>query len=367
MKEQFLLDKLSKMSLQTKIGQMLLIDYRNEDGFKMTVDLEKVLTTYSPGGFILFRSNLSDYKNTQKLLHSIKEIGDISPFIAADHEGGIVQKLSDVGLTRIPSMEEVAKTMSEEDVFNLGKKMGEELKSIGVDMDMAPVLDVLSNPNNVGIQSRSFGSDPEVVKRLSMAIANGLKEEKVISVGKHFPGHGGVITNSHEDLPVIDKNLEELKVLELIPFIEAIKQNVPGIMVGHLAVPKVTGDKTPASLSKVLVNDILRDDLGYNGLSLPDALKRMGALTKYFDEREIYLRCINAGNDMLLMPQNINIAYDTIYRAVNEGTITEERINEAVYRILSTKFDYGFFDKEYNEYVLNNQNQQYVNTQYKHR
>lgn len=264
-------------------------------------------------------------------------------------------------------MRDVGKNMTEEEVFKLGKLMGYELKNFGIDMDMAPVLDVLSNPNLSFLASRSFGSDPELVKRYSMAIANGLKSENIIPIGKHFPGHGGVIANSHEDLPTIDKDLEELKALELIPFVEAIKQNLPGMMVGHLAVPKITRDNTPASLSGVLVNDILRKDLGYNGLVMPDALKRMGALTKYFDEREIYLRCIQAGNDMLLMPQNINVAYDTLYEAVNEGKITEDRVNAAVYRILSLKFDYGFFDKEYSEYLKTHQDTQYVNSSPKHR
>ena len=349
MKERFILDKLNKMSLQTKIGQMIMIDYR--DTLEMTVDLEKVLTTYSPGGFIVFRSNVGDLKQTRKLLSDIKEMGDISPIISVDQEGGRVQRLKEsVGIEPIPPMEEIGKTKSEEEVFLLGKKMGEELKNIGVDMDMAPVLDVFSNPENRVIGDRSFGSNPERVKTLSMALANGLKESNVIAVGKHFPGHGDTFKDSHVDLPIVQKNLEELKRLELVPFVEAIKEEIPGLMIGHLAVPKITGDNSPATLSKVLISDLLRGKLGYDGLVIPDSLK-MKALSNYFTENEIYLRCVKAGNDMLLMPQNINVAYDTIYRAVNDGVIDESKIDDAVYRILSLKFDYGFFDKEYNEYV----------------
>lgn len=348
MKEQYLSYLLDKMSLKEKIGQMLFIDYR--DTYRMTVDLEKVLTTYSPGGFIIFNSNLSSYNGTSKLLRDIRNIGDIHPIIAADQEGGRVQKLSKVGFTNIPAMLNVVNTMSEEKIFELAKNVGKELREFGVDMDMAPVLDVVTDYNSSIIGSRSFGSDPERVKRLSMLFAKGLKEENIMTVGKHFPGHGAVSGDTHKELLTIEKDLNQLKEFDLIPFAEAINQNIPGIMIGHLAVPKVTGDNTPATLSKVLISDLLKKDLGHKGLVVTDSLK-MWAVTNNYHEDEIYLRCVQAGNDMLLMPQNINVAFDTIYNAVNDGLITEDRINDAVYRILSAKFDYGFFNKDYQEYL----------------
>ncbi|MBR4351326.1 MAG: glycoside hydrolase family 3 protein [Bacilli bacterium] len=349
MKEEFLKQKLDRMSLQNKLGQMLFIDYR--DTKEMTVDLEKVLTKYSPGGFIVFRSNMSDYNTMSRFLHDIKDMGEVKPIIAADHEGGRVQKLADVGLTRLPSALEIAGTMSEEEIFELAKKVGEELKTFGVDMDMAPVLDIVTNPETSrGIGDRSFGPNPEVVKRLSMAFAKGLKEGNVMAVGKHFPGHGAVSGNTHIDLQSIEKDLNELRAFDLIPFVEAINQKLPGIMIGHLAVPKVTGNNTPAPMSQFLISDLLKKDLGHEGIVVTDSLK-MGALAKNFTEREIYLRCAEAGNDMLLMPQNINVAYETLYNAVNDGLITMDRIDDAVYRILSIKFDYGFFDNEYKEFV----------------
>lgn len=352
MKEKFILDKVSNMSLKEKIGQMIMIDFK---GIKeMNVDLEKVLKEYSPGGFILFWSNIENYNQTQKFLSEIKSSGDIPLAISTDQEGGRVQRLAEeVGFDDIPPMGVVGKTMNEEEVFNLGKKIGAELKSIGVDMDMAPVLDVYSNPENTVIGDRAFGTDSETVSKLSTALSNGLKDENIIAVGKHFPGHGDTFKDSHVDLPIVQKDLQELKKLELVSFINAIKNKIPGMMMGHLAVPKITGDNSPASLSGIMVNDILRKDLGYDGLVLTDSL-RMKALTKYFTEEDIYLRCVNAGNDIMLMPTNVNVAFDTIYNAVNEGTISEERIDASVIRILSTKFDYGFFDKEYNDYINSN-------------
>ena len=349
MKEEFLINKLTNMSLKEKIGQMIMIDYR--DTLEMNVELDDILNKYSPGGFILFKSNIQNYNQTKKLLSDIKQSSDIPVMVSADQEGGRVQRLDErVGFDTIPPMGEIGITMNEEEVFNLGKKMGEELKNIGVDMDMAPVLDVFSNPENRVIADRAFGTNSDIVKRLAMALSKGLQEEKIIPVGKHFPGHGDTLKDSHVDLPIITKDLEELKRLELVPFVEAIDKKIPGLMIGHLAVPKITGDNNPASLSKVMINDLLRKDLGYEGLVMPDSLK-MKALSNHFTNKEIYLRCIGSGNDIMLMPQNINEAFNTIYDAVNDGVIKEEQINNSVYRILSTKFDIGFFDKELNEFI----------------
>lgn len=349
MKELFLNYKLNNMSLSDKIGQMIIIDYR--DVTEMNVELENILTKYNPGGFILFKSNIINFNQTKKLLDDIKSATNIKSMISVDQEGGRVQRLDErVGFTKYPPMSEIGKTMDVDLAFDLGTKMGAELKSIGVDMDMAPVLDIFSNPQNRVIADRAFGTNSDVVKKMAFAYADGLASEKIIAVGKHFPGHGDSVKDSHIDLPIIDKDLEELKRLELIPFIEAFRQKLPGLMVAHIAVPKITQSNIPASLSKIMISDLLKDDMGYNGLIMPDSLK-MKALSNYFTNEDIYLRCISAGNDFLLMPQDIKEAYEIIYRKVNDGIISEERINLSVYKILSTKFDYGFFDREYQEFL----------------
>ena len=351
MKEEFINNLISNMSLPEKIGQMIMIDYR--DILEMNVDLEKMLEKYNPGGFILFKSNVGDYAQTQKFLSDIKSIGDIPAMVSVDQEGGRVQRLDErVGFEHYPAMAEIGATLNEELAFDLGKKMGKELKLIGVDMDMAPVLDIFSNPQNKVIADRAFGSDADTVKKMALAYADGLSSEKIIPVGKHFPGHGDTEKDSHIDLPIISKDLDQLRSLELIPFIEAIKQKLPGLMVAHIAVPKITMDNIPSSLSRIMVSDLLRKDLGYEGLIMPDSLK-MKALSNYFTNEQIYLRCIDAGNDFLLMPQNINEAFNTVYQGVNNGIIPEERINASLYRILSAKFDYGFFNKQYQEFVNN--------------
>ena len=351
MKEEFLQYLLSNMSISDKIGQMIIIDYR--DALEMNVDLERILTKYNPGGFILFKSNISDFEQTSKLLSEIKATNSIPTMISVDQEGGRVQRLDErVGFEQHPQALEIGETLDEEIAFQLGKRIGNELKSIGVDMDMAPVLDIFSNPENRVIANRAFGKDSETVKKMALAYADGLSSKRIIPVGKHFPGHGDTAKDSHIELPIIEKDLEELKSLELIPFIEAVRKKLPGLMVAHIAVPKVTKNQIPSSLSNIMINDLLRKDMGYNGLIMPDSLK-MKALTKHFTNSEIYLRCLEAGNDFLLMPQDISEAYKTIYENIDNGKISLDRIDTSVYRILSTKFDYGLLDKEYQEFLRN--------------
>ena len=349
MKEEFLNYIIDNMTLSEKIGQLIMIDYRGL--YEMNVDLENILTKYNPGGFILFKSNINNYEQTNRLLLDIKSVGNIPTMISVDQEGGRVQRLDErVGFSEYPPMAEIGKTMDESIAFELGKKMGSELKSIGVDMDMAPVLDIFSNKENKVIADRAFGTDSETVKKMALAYADGLSSEKIIPVGKHFPGHGDTTKDSHIDLPIINKDLDELKKLELIPFIEAVRKKIPALMVAHIAVPKITKDNTPSSLSKIMINDLLRSDMKYNGLIIPDSLK-MKALSNYYTNEDIYLRCISAGNDILLMPQDISIAYNTIYENIDKGNISIDRINSSLYRILNTKYDYGLLDNEYNSYI----------------
>jgi len=349
MKEIFLNHKLDNMSLKEKIGQLIIIDYRNT--LEMTQELEQILTKYQPGGFILFKSNIANFKQTNKLLNDIKNTLNIPIMTAIDQEGGRVQRLDErVGFEKYPSAQELGQTLDENAIFEFGRKMGAQLKSIGIDMDMAPVLDIFSNPQNKVIGDRAFGSDSKIVTKKALAYAEGLKKENIIAVGKHFPGHGDTITDSHLELPIIEKSLSDLQHLELIPFIAAIKQNIPGLMIAHVALPEITKNSHPATLSNIIINRLLRNTLGYNGLVITDSLQ-MKSLTKNFTNSEIYFRCIEAGNDLLLMPEDISEACLVLYQQVNAGIIPEERINHTVYRILSTKFDYGLLADEYHHFL----------------
>ena len=338
-------NKIDEMSLEEKIGQLLIISYRKDD---IKEKLPTILEEVKPGGFILFSENITTYDDTINLIKSIKNSNDIPLFIGIDEEGGNVQRLKnlkDYKTSDIPYMSYV-KTIN--DAYNLGKVIAEELRVFGINLDFAPVIDCnWDNPKSV-IGKRAFEGDYTTVAKLGVSLAKGLKNNKVIPTYKHFPNHGATATDSHQDLPVINKTEEELLNNDLIPYQEAIKNNADMIMISHLALPKITKDYTPASLSYEIITNLLKKKLGFKGLVVTDALN-MQALTKNYSEKEILIKAINAGADLLLMPEDPVNAVKIIKEAVNGGLISEEKINESVEKILSLKD--STIKNNYNEYL----------------
>lgn len=341
-------DKLSKMSIDEKIGQMLMVYYYSP---KMDSTLKSALNDVKPGGFILFKENITTYEDTLKLIKDIKDTSDIPMFISIDQEGGNVQRLlslKDKKVSTIPYMYDVGMKNDEELTKSVGKVIGEELRVFGINMDFSPVIDVYSNKNNTVIGRRAFGDNSLVVSNQGVSLANGLLSTNVIPVYKHFPGHGNTSVDSHVDLPIVSKTKEELMNLDLIPFKNAIESGAKAIMVGHLSVPSIDDSNTPASLSKKIVKDLLIDEMGFNGLVITDALN-MGALTKNYTKDDIYVKSVLAGCDVLLMPSSSREALSFIKKAVQEGRISEERINESVRKILTLKYEQ--VNDKYNEYL----------------
>ncbi len=326
--------KMKEMSINEKIAQMLIVYYTSDT---VTEDLAKTLNKNAFGGFILMQNNITTYEKTKKFVEDLQSNSDIPLIISIDQEGGDVQRLeylSDVKVTEIPSMYYLGNTNDEELAYNIGKLMAEELRTIGVNVTFAPVVDIYSNENNKVIGKRSFGNDYNIVSKMANSLAKGLEDNGIIATYKHFPGHGDTETDSHIELPIINKTKEELYNLELKTFESAIKNDAKLIMVGHIALPKITNDNTPASLSKILITDILKNEMGYKGLIVTDALN-MGALTNNYTYEEIYTNAINAGADLLLMPDASRDAIKYI-----KNNISEERINESVKKILTFKYTY---------------------------
>ncbi len=326
------------LTIEEKIGQMLISSYRSSE---MDDTLKNALLKNQPGGFILFKENFSNYEDTLKLIEEIKSTSKIPMFISIDQEGGIVQRLKGLDgdvVTLIPPMSIVGEKKSPELAYQLGKTMAEELQVFGINVDFAPVLDVLDTADNQVIGNRSFGTDAEMVSLLGNALAKGLKDSGVIPVVKHFPGHGSAVIDSHLDLPVLTKTKEELLTKDLIPFQKAMDEGIDIIMVGHLAIPSITGNQEPASLSKALVTDFLKEELSYDGLVVTDALN-MGAITNHYKEKEIYEMAINAGVDLLLMPKNSTKAIEYIKESIEEGVISTESIDRSVLKILTLKYE----------------------------
>ena len=220
----------------------------------------------------------------------------------------------------------------------VGEDIGSYLAELGFNLDFAPVADVLSNPENTVVRKRSFGSDPELVSDMAIAVSDGLEEKGLLSAYKHFPGHGATSAVTHKGYAYTDKTLEELEACELIPFQRCIADGAKIIMAAHISVPNVTGDDTPTSLSKTRVTDILREKMGYTGLVVTDAMN-MGAITEEYTSAEAAVKALQSGVDIVLMPENFQEAYQGVLDAVADGTLTEERIDESVTRILTVKLD----------------------------
>lgn len=338
------------MTLEQKVGQMLIVRNRYTD---MTPEYAAEIAEVQPGGYIIFGENITTLARTKQFISDsrkkIEEAGTVSlkdgatlkipAFMSVDQEGGLVQRLqaiSDYPPEYVGSMAEIGATGSTDKAYETGRLLAEECKSVGLDVDYAPVADIFSNPENTVIGDRAFGSDKETVATMSSALARGLREGGVIPVFKHFPGHGDTKADSHQALPVVEKTLDELAQNELYPFQKAIEAGAEMIMVAHIALPNVTGDYTPASLSPVMVTDVLREQLGYKGLVVTDGLD-MGALTQNYSNAEIAVKAVVAGADLLLTPVSLLEAKNAILTAIKDGTLSEARIDESVLKILELK------------------------------
>lgn len=344
----FIENKINEMTIEEKIGQMLMIyDYSKE----MNDKLEKEIKDVKPGGFIVFGPNFTSYDKTKKLINDISSLTEIPMLIAVDEEGGKVQRLkslTDVVVTDIPDMTSLGKIGSEELAYEIGKIIGTEVSTLGINTVFGPVLDV--GPSSSSLSTRLLSNDKNIVKKLGIKIGEGIEKSNVLSVYKHFPGIGNSTIDSHLDLPLIKATKKELLENELIPFKEAIKNGSSMIMIGHAAYPNITGSNIPASLSKTIINDILREELGFNGVVVSDALN-MKAVTNNYSEKEMLEMAINAGCDILLMPKEPKKAVKIIEELINENKVTPQQIDASVKRILYLKYfkmnDFKILDKSY--------------------
>ena len=220
--------------------------------------------------------------------------------------------------------------------YRLGEAVGAYLSRMGFNLDFAPVADVLTNPDNTVVKRRSYGSDPQMVAEMVIGNLKGLKQRQVHGCVKHFPGHGATLGDTHEGYSYTDKSWEELKGADAVPFQESISWGVDFVMVGHISLPQVTGNDVPASLSPSVVGGLLREEMGYHGIVLTDALN-MKAISGQYTSAQAAVQAILAGNDMVLMPLDFKGAYQGVLDAVENGTITLERLEESLSRILKVK------------------------------
>lgn len=340
--------KMDNLSIDEKIAQMLIVYYI---GDKYDENLSNIIKEVKPGGFILMSDNITTYDRTLNFVKGMQNDSDIPMIISTDEEGGSVQRIKgirDISVTDIPYMYYLGQTKDKNLAYKVGEIIANELRTIGVNLTYAPVMDIYSNPNNTVIGKRSFGSDPNTVYDMATSLKNGIEDNLVNTCIKHFPGHGDTETDSHFEIPIINKTLDELENSDLLPFIKSIN-DTNMIMVGHIALPKITNSSIPASLSKEIVTDLLKNKYNYKGLVITDALN-MRSLTDNYSDKEIYTMAINAGVDLLLMPNGSKNAIKYIKEAIDDEEIDINTINESVRKILTYKYSNikeNYLDKSY--------------------
>ncbi len=326
-------DQAFKLTSEKKLYQLII---SRLDGYNIHSQAykEKIfqLVEKGIGGFIIFGGRRDEIKDFIKKIQSISEI---PLFIASDVERGVGQQIQDT--TLFPCQMAITAAVDKDRAEDVGilenalKAIAEESIDVGINMPLIPVLDVNQNPDNPIICTRAFSDNPEDVAWFGLRYIRELEDSGLISCAKHFPGHGDTAIDSHISLPVITKSFDELLKVDIMPFIEAIETGVRSIMVGHLSIPAI--DSRPASLSKRIITDLLREKLGFHGLILTDALN-MKALKGF---EHVSTECIKAGVDILLHPLDADVTVKELTVAVEEMMISEEDIDVAVRRILKTK------------------------------
>ena len=346
---------LAEMTLRQKVGQLFIVrpdaldpsqsqdqidDIHAEGVTHVTEEMARTLERIPVGGVALFAKNIQDPEQLSAFIGELQAAGGGTLFIAVDEEGGLVARLANHPAFELPQYTSAADVGAEGEAaaLEMGSAIGGYLKEYGFNLDFAPVADVNTDPRNTVIGTRAFSSQPEEAARLAGSMAEGLRRQGIMPTFKHFPGHGNTAEDSHTGTAVSYGTREEMAQGTWLPFLEAQKSDC--IMIGHISVPDITGDLVPATLSRTVVTDILRGELGFEGLVITDSLA-MEAVTDNWTPGEVAVLALDAGCDLLLMPQGLEEAFDAVLAAVEDGTLTEARIDESVRRILECKMEWG--------------------------
>ena len=323
------------LSSRDKIGQLFMVGFT---GTSVTADLASFIKEYKPGGVILFSRNLESVEQIVELTNDLQRCSPHSPLlIAVDQEGGRVSRLPK-GFTIFPPCDVLGRCNSTELAYAAAATIAKELRAVGINMNMAPVLDVNSNPDNPVIGDRAFGSTPELVSELGWVTAAGLQDHQIVACGKHFPGHGDTNADSHKELPIVEVPRERLEMIELPPFRHAVAKGVATIMTAHVLYPSFD-EKLPATLSPTIITTLLRHDMGYDGLVFTDDLE-MRAIIDHYGIEDAAVRAIFAGCDVLLICKDRGrevAAFTAIEQAVASEIISIQRLDQSAARIARVK------------------------------
>jgi beta-N-acetylhexosaminidase len=328
------------MNLRDKIGQMIMTGYPTAE---LSPEIIELIEEYKIANIILFSYNLQSmeqiHRNCQELHRRIEKSTGYPALISIDQEGGVVTRLPQNQACNVPGAMLIGATGNKEYAYQAGRITGEELKALGINMNLAPVLDVNTNPNNPVIGVRAYSGDPEVVKEFGGNMRRGLEDSGIIATVKHFPGHGDTDVDSHLGLPVVNKDLEELMQGELIPFQSAIELGASCVMTSHILFPMLEPERKPATMSKAILTGLLREKLGFRGVIITDCLE-MSAIQSYYGTALGAVEAVKAGAQLLCIshtPALVKEAFHRIEAAVEAGEIAIEVIDAAVENILKLK------------------------------
>ena len=345
---------LSAMSVEEKVCQLFVTAPEGLPGVSGTVtaagdELCSALEQYPVGGLILFGANIIDRQQTAGLISGAQSVSKLGLFIGVDEEGGMVSRLGNkpaMETTAFPDMRQIGDTGDVTQAYEVGLTIGKDISALGFNVDFAPVADVDSNPANPVIGTRAFSSDAQTASQMVAACVAGFLDSGVLCTLKHFPGHGDTAADSHYGSAQVNKSLDELRQCELLPFAAGISVGAPMVMIGHISLPEITGSDIPATLSYEIVTQLLRDELGFDGLVITDALN-MSAVSGRYSSKEAAVLAVNAGCDLLLMPYSLTDAAEGILEALDSGEISPERLDESVLRILEAKLRSGVTENSF--------------------
>ncbi|MDD4264505.1 MAG: glycoside hydrolase family 3 N-terminal domain-containing protein, partial [Firmicutes bacterium] len=346
---------LDSMTLEEKVGQMLVLGI---SGTYISSGVREVVTDLDAGGIVLFAYKLTSSVQTVNLTTKLQQEAlqskhAVPLLITADEEGGLVSRMP-YGMVTMPGNMALGASRNEYLALKAYYHTGRQLKALGINMNLAPVLDVNNNIKNPVIGLRSFGSDPVLVSNMGVAALAGLKEAKVGSIVKHFPGHGDTLVDSHLALPIVKKTKAELGKMELMPFQKALQNGATAVMTAHISFPSLTnGVSVPATLSQDILTGVLRANWGYNGVISTDDML-MNAIVNHYGFKEAVVQAVKAGVDQILIASNLGKqkeAKKAIIDAVNRGEISESRINQSVERIFALKSELDLHPGKFPEYL----------------
>lgn len=344
-------DVLGKMSLREKVGQLFIVrpealaENSNGETAPATDRVDDAVISrieeYPVGGIALFSRNITSAEQLPMFISDLQSSSKYPLFIAVDEEGGRVARIANSDFFNVASyksMEDIGKSGDASKAEEVGRQIGLYLKELGFNLDFAPVADTNTNPQNIVIGDRSYGSDPALVARMVSAQLDGMHDSGIMGTLKHFPGHGDTKDDTHSGYVSIEKTWDELKECELVPFITALPK-ADMVMVSHITAVNVTSDQLPTSMSETMITGKLRNELGYDGVIITDAMA-MGAVADNYTSAEAAVTAVKAGVDIVLMPQNLDEAFNGVMNAVIDGEISMARLDESVMRILKLKARY---------------------------